>query len=781
MKHTLTFICIGFLVISFSQNRSDTIHVAHYDINLSVVNLSQQKINGYTDLKVVPRIVPLSYCDLDIVSSLTVDSVVHLGKLVNFIYLGSFLRIIFYDAITVRDTQQIRVYYHGTPARDFSGFGGFYFTNTMAFNMGVGMGVFPPSFGRAWFPCIDEFTDKSTYTFQIRTDVDKMAVCGGTLTDSATFGDTVKYWKWELNSPIPTYLASIAVGDFQCYKDTFHGIERIIPIEVYATSAYIDNVSGSFVNLKTILRDYEARLGAYSWQRVGYVAVPFNSGAMEHATNITYPQNAINGNTQFEYLIFHELSHSWFGNLLTCNEGQTMWINEGFATYAETMAEEALDPTLTRYKTSVNELHRNVLKNVHVNDGAYFALDSVPQSRIYGSTSYKKGGLVAHTLRHYLGDSLFFSGLQTLFKQNAFGNVNSKQFFDKLSQITGVDLTDFYLGWVHQPGFLHFSIDSVMKKEQTNNQYLLYFKQKLYNARYFANSNRVDVEFVSSQGERFTLRRVQFSGEEDCVEVMLPFTPDYWVIDPDENLGDAVIKYPLTISNATLINCADACFRVKPNTITENSEVRVEYHLVAPDPSKTPNPNVYKISDNHYWHIERCDNNITDGDFRFLYDARANQPDYNLFQGYTMNDVILLYRKNAAEDWRIHPSTVTGSNTAGMLTTTSLLSGEYTLAMGKNIVSVYPISSNSTIFIYPNPTDGQLKINNGSSTGSLPGTLSVVEVYDVVGKKFVPQFTFGSVSGAELHNSQIEIDISHLANGIYFLKVEEKVFKVIKQ
>jgi len=97
-------------------------------------------------------------------------------------------------------------------------------------------------------------------------------------------------------------------------------------------------------------------------------------------------------------------------------------------------------------------------------------------------------------------------------------------------------------------------------------------------------------------------------------------------------------------------------------------------------------------------------------------------------------------------------------------------------------VGIVTTASLPLMRIYPNPTTGQLTIN-GSSTGSLPGdgtlsdqnrTLSVVEVFDVVGSKL------WAVSGAELHDSQFTIDISHLANGLYFLKVDNKIFKIIK-
>ena len=760
MKYILFFLCLVFFVDSYSQNRSDTIHVAHYDINLSIVNLSQRTIAGYTDLKIVPRIFPLSYCDLDM-TALTVDSVFHENQAVVFTHSDSRLRIIFNNDVTTQDTQLLRVYYHGTPATDPAG-GGFYFTTTMAFNFGAGFSVLPPSLGRTWFPCLDEFTDKSTYIFCIQTDSDKIAVCGGELIDSTIHEDGTKSWKWELTSPIPTYLASIAVGDFQCYKDTFHGIDRVIPIEIYATAPYINNVPGSFVNLKTVLRDYEARLGAYAWQRVGYVAVPFNNGAMEHATNITYPQFAINGNTQYEFIIFHELAHAWFGNLLTCSAAQTMWINEGFASYAEAMADEALDPTLARYKNSTRERHHNVLLYTYAKDGGYFALDSVPQNKIYGSTSYDKGALVVHTLRHYLGDSLFFSGLRTLFQQNAYGNVNSKQFFNKMSQITGIDLTDFYLGWVHQPGFLHFSIDSVVKNEQANNLYRVYFKQKLHHAYYFADNNKIDVEFISPQGERHTIRHIQFSGEEACVDVALPFMPISWVIDPDEKIGDAVIKY------VGEFDCTNASIRLDRKTVKENATVRVEYHLVAPDPLKNVNPNIFKLSDNHYWHIEYYEDNIY-SDFSFFYNANLSRADYNLFQGYTKNDLILLYRRNAAEDWQIHPSTVVGNNFNGTLTTSLPLSGEYTLAMGINNVAVHSIATDFTVSIHPNPVNYELKITNYEEIGN-------IAVYDIVGRNV------GTNLPIFLENADTAtIDVSHLAQGMYFLKINNKMVKFVKE
>ena len=314
---------------SWAQTKADTIHVVHYNINLEVRNFSQGEINGYTEVNIQAKIAPLTSINLDF-TALTVDSIKKGETHIPHNHVGEQLNISL-PFSAVGQTETIRVYYHGKPHTEQ--WGGFIFSGDFAYNIGVAMNEYPHSFGRVWYPCIDDFNDKSTYSFNILTDADKKAVCGGMLVDSADYGDT-KSWQWELTDPIPTYLSSVAVGKYKVYKDSVLSISgNYLPIEIYADSAKITDVPGSFIHLKSFIQTYENRWGMCSWQKVGYVAVPFSGGAMEHATNIAYPRNSINGNTNNESLISHELAHSWFGNLITCATSQNMWINEGFATY----------------------------------------------------------------------------------------------------------------------------------------------------------------------------------------------------------------------------------------------------------------------------------------------------------------------------------------------------------------------------------------------------------------------------------------------------------------
>ncbi|CAM6001923.1 unnamed protein product [Sphagnum balticum] len=100
--------------------------------------------------------------------------------------------------------------------------------------------------------------------------------------------DATKTWYWTMPDPIPSYLASMSVSDYIVLRDSYQGIRKTIPIYLAARASDTANLKKSFVHLKTALSIFEKRFGPYQFNRVGYCLVPFTSGAMEHATNISY-------------------------------------------------------------------------------------------------------------------------------------------------------------------------------------------------------------------------------------------------------------------------------------------------------------------------------------------------------------------------------------------------------------------------------------------------------------------------------------------------------------
>ena len=294
-----------------AQTRVDSIHATNYTINLSIIDFSNKIIEGNTQIKIVSKVNNLNTVRLDLMS-FSIDSTLVNNENSSFTHNGNTL-LIEVPTLQNGDSATITVFYRGTPSYD-DNFGGFYYSGEYAYNVGVALHDQPHNYGRCWFPCIEEFTDKSSYTFNIRTSSEEMAICNGVLIDSLDLDDGTKIWSWHLNEPIPTYLASVAVGNYLCYSDTVHGLEKVVPISIYAPPAVFPNIATSFINLKTIFKMFEQKFGAYSWPRIGYVCTSMTGGAMEHATNIAYPNLFVNGTLTYESVYAHELFHHWFGN-----------------------------------------------------------------------------------------------------------------------------------------------------------------------------------------------------------------------------------------------------------------------------------------------------------------------------------------------------------------------------------------------------------------------------------------------------------------------------------
>jgi aminopeptidase N len=164
--------------------RSDTFDVLKYTINLEVGNTSSQVISGNTQVRFAPKQNNRTFIRLDLLK-LMVDSIKEGNALLSYTYNDTVLKVNFTAPKNTIDTSVITVYYKGTPQIDGTGWGGFYFDNTQsaqyAYNLGVGFGAKPHNYGRVWFPCFDNFVERSQYEFNITSDSTRRAYCNGQL------------------------------------------------------------------------------------------------------------------------------------------------------------------------------------------------------------------------------------------------------------------------------------------------------------------------------------------------------------------------------------------------------------------------------------------------------------------------------------------------------------------------------------------------------------------------------------------------------------------------
>ncbi len=749
-----------FLLISifgFSQQRTDSVHIAHYDLHLSVVDFTNHIVDGYTDLSTVAKVNNINQIRLDL-KFLTCDSVFVNQSATAFTQSGEHIYI---NVPTMQsgDTATVRVYYHGTPGHD-DNFGGFYYNGEYAYNVGVALQDIPHAYGRCWFPCMDEFTDKSTYSFHIRTQNGKMAVCNGLLTDSLDLDDNTRIWSWQLDNPVPTYLVSMAVGNYLCYADTFHGMSRVIPINIYTKPDIYPNISSSFANLKPVLHKFEEYFGEYVWPRVGYVCVAMTGGAMEHATNIALPNVAVNGALTYQGTIMHELFHHWFGDLITCERPEEMWINEGFADYSEALVNEWL---YDYYAEHIRDEHISTLQDLAKWDGGLYALDNVPQDHTYGMHSYQKGALVIHTLRSYMGDSLFFSSLRQLLAHYAYQNINSEEFFTYLTQISGMNLMDFYNDWIHQPGFPDFDVEKV--QSHACGIYSVEVRQSGYGTEHPCTNAPIDVTFVSSDFQMHTHENQLVSGETTDLTLYSPFTPAFVILDINGKLSDATIDDMRMLNEAGNVTFTNTMCNATVTQIEDSTLVRVEHHLSAPETPSTLPEGYHHFSNTHYWTVQLAGSFPT-GAWIFQCRRASGQPDYTLFtDGMTLDNLKLMYRPDGQSEWVSVPYTRTGSPYNSAITTTDMMPGQYCFAMADVGVSVNDPNP-VRMLLYPNPAGNTVTLKTDATK------VDKAVVFDSLGHRMMTL----KVS----HDTQ-EINTSSLPSGSYIVVLYKKGKTVTRQ
>ena len=734
-----------------STGKNPSADIIHYDIRLEVLDFTSKNISGETAITFRAAAQAINELTLEL-RQLLVDSIFHNGQpILSFNQLNDQLIITLPSAVPVDDTASVTIFYHGVPYSE--SWGGFHFSGQYAFNLGVGFQTYPPNLGKAWFPCVDDFFDRALFDIRIRVAENKQAICGGLLQSVTPHNDGTHTFHWKSDFTIPTYLASFAIGDYVAVNDTFSGMEREVPINIYVRPADEWKVAGTFLNLHQIMANLENRFGPYPFERIGYTGTAL--GAMEHAGNIAYPQTLINNSLNYEWLYTHEIAHMWFGNKVTCAGPGEMWLNEGWAVWNELLYREDLygsDIALAEQRAK----HREVLQYLHTpqGDGAYYALYNIPPAHVYGKTVYQKGGLVVQTLRHYLGDDLFFPAVQFYLDTFAYHYASTYDLRDVLSLHSGVDLTGFFDSWVFEPGFPHYSIDSFYVAAEGT---AVFVRQRGKGREFIGDANIVEISFMDENFQVFT-DTMLFNGQTGSKVFQPPFQPLIAMMDFYEKICDASTDRTKMIGNPGTVVFEDTFSSLLVHSVNDTAFVRITHNWVAPDPLKTPQTGL-RLSDYRHWHVDGIIPSGFDAGLSFSY-QRAGFLDDNLLLS-SADSLVILYRASTADDWTGIPFERYGAWHAGQIRLDTLRLGEYTLAVWDaqylGIKSPEKMPDNR-IQCYPNPGNGKITI-----TWDLPSVLRI-QISDINGA-IVADYKLNS------YQETVVWDTGKLTPGLYFINL----------
>lgn len=690
-------------------------------------------IKGVCDISAAPRANGIDHVDLDL-TALTVDSVTMDGSPLDLTHTGDILSVAFQQPLSTEDTIMFTVHYGGDPIVDASGFGGFY-TGSIIYNLGVAFESVPHSYGRTWFPCLDNFTERNTYEFIVKTVGGKKAWCNGELLGRTQLGGDTVLSHWSIAETMPSYLASLAAADFAVARDTFPNIGGgNTPVELIAFPIDTAGMKLSFTNLQASFDHFEALFGPYRWNKVGYVLTPV--GAMEHATSIHYPRDIATGSLQYETTMAHELAHHWFGDLITCDRAEEMYINEGFAEYLSYLFLEDVyghDRYMREYRLN----HRSMVHRAHLLDEGWWALSEMPQEWTYGDHSYNKGADVLHSLRSYMGDAAFSAGLTSFMNAYAFQPVNTILLRDHLTQATGIDMTDYFADWIQQPGWAAFEIDAQSFTPGEDGWIVqLTVGQKQRGPASPYNNVPITVAVVGTDAANVFRDTVRVGGVSTDLSFTVPFEPAWVWLNDDDRLSLATTGITDTTSTTAWMVSDLANFEIHPQA-GDTAVVRMEQYWVGADEGTYEEPYTYVISPDRYWRITGNWGDATRFTARATYDGRTtiqSNLDVGLMRdtlGVAFNEdsLVMLYRAGPQSAWSLWSDDVepfgSTSDKYGRMELDSLAAGEYALAWRTSAVGINEGAEAPQWTIGPSPATDMIQVRTDGRTVS--GTIRVTD------------------------------------------------------
>lgn len=759
MKYVLSLlltVCFAFATSAKSNDIGKDIDVVHYDIHLNEFSIAERYLDASTTVTLT-ALNSIDVIELEL-QSLTVTSVTSEDvELKGFSQKDNVLSIKLADSLPKDSTVSLTIDYNGKTFNE--NWGGIHWSNDYIYNLGVGFDSQPHNLGKTWFPCIDNFSDKASYDLYITIPEGMTSSCGGILSESVTNDNGTKTDHWVVSQEISTYLMSFAFGDFVVWEDTYQGIEREIPIQVYAKPNQISKVEGTFANIKEIAAFYEEKFGPYPLNRIGYVST--NLGCMEHVDNIALASSLINGTATFqnESLIAHEMSHAWFGNKTTCATAGDMWLNEGFATFCnyyyltELYGEEM-------FMEYMSDLIDNIILSCHEKEG-WITLNEMSLDLTYGTTVYDKGAVVVNTLMNYLGRETFEAAMKHYLEKHAYKAASSEDLRDAISEFTNIDMTDFFDTWVFTPGSPVYSVKSFSAKANGDKYDVeVVMNQSHRGAEHIGNSVRYELTFVDEDWNMHS-EMVEWDGASATITKCLDFEPVAIFCDYENKFADACHGYTYVANKKGNKEFKDARIKLVAKEISDSTLLRVEHRWVGADSDLIDGT---KISSNRYWTIHRLDkgSSVINGEFQY---QNVDTYDAELFK-LESDSLILLYRKDGNHQWEHINFTIKGNNNAGFITVEDIQSGDYVLGVwNEKYLGLNENTGKTSVNIYPNPAKDCLNIELNNE---IKGKVTIVNQLGQVVKEM-------NIDGKE-----IAINVEDLTSGVYFINVSNQKMKFLK-
>ncbi|MFK4791756.1 M1 family metallopeptidase [Microbacterium sp. ZW T5_56] len=295
-----------------------------------------------------------------------------------------------------------------------------------------------PTGAATWFPCNDVPADKALHTLVLTTDPLYTVATGAPATRRLVKGRSV--WTFTQPAPMATYLSTVQIGR---YARTDVRLGSTAGTILYPPLLQ-DRVSRDFADLDAMMRTYETLFGAYPFERYTVVVTPDELEIpLEAQAMGIFGANHIDGHGGLERLIAHELAHQWFGNSVGIAQWRDIWLNEGFACYAEWIWSEASGGPTAHSKALAH--HARL-----ATEDQDLVISDPGADAMFDDRVYKRGALTLHAVRLTVGDERFFEILRAWTRRFAHATAKTDDFVALAEEVSGVTVTDLLHAWLNE-------------------------------------------------------------------------------------------------------------------------------------------------------------------------------------------------------------------------------------------------------------------------------------------------------------------------------------------
>lgn len=538
------FVCLAISLIhsTFAQsaksnfNRTRTFDVQHYLIR-TVFDRKARTISGDTTVSLKPLKTGFNKFELD-AASLNFESVKLEPEGTNLQFRAENQKVIITlgKNYSPKDLIKVRLKYSAKPKK------GIYFVSPERNATQIVRDAQIWTQGEAeesryWFPSYDFPDDKATTEQFLTVEKDETAISNGELVETIENADGTKTFHYKMNMPHSTYLTSFVIGKYVKISDSY----KNIPLGIYLYPGREYLVKDAFGNTKEMMRIYEELTGiAFPFNKYDQTIVAkFNLGGMENITATTLSDTDIffsdTRKDIVEDIVSHELSHSWFGNLVTCRNWAELWLNESFATFMEAAYREKMygrENYINKIKADVSEYFAEDVK-IRKKHGL-FNQSARPDDSIFDAITYQKGGAVIHTLREVVGDKIFWKAINIYLKRHKFGNVETADLQKVFEETSKKDLDWFFNQWVIGAGYPKLEVEQ--EYNPTTKILTLNIKQTQKDEDLTPSAFILPMEIEITTDAGITNEKITIRKREEKFLIKLKAAPTKLVFDKDEKI-----------------------------------------------------------------------------------------------------------------------------------------------------------------------------------------------------------------------------------------------------